>query len=67
MKIEKNIPLPEARGKWADLAKQMEDGDSILFKDANEAFGLRLAMRNKKMKVVTKKQDCGGMRVWRKA
>ena len=57
MKIEKNIPLPEARGKWADLAKQMEVGDSILFKDANEAFGLRLAMRNKKMKVVTKKQE----------
>jgi hypothetical protein len=67
MKIEKNIPMPEAREKWVEIANQMEVGDSVLVKNPTEAVSLRLAIqRKKKGKVVTAKQDCGNIRVWRK-
>ena len=67
MKIEKNIPMPEAREKWVEIANQMEVGDSVLVKNPAEALALRLAIqRKKKGKVVTAKQDCGNIRVWRK-
>ena len=67
MKIEKNIPMPEAREKWVEIANQMEVGDSILVKNPAEALALRLAIqRSKHGKAVTAKQDCGNIRVWRK-
>jgi len=67
MKIEKNIPMPEAREKWVEIANQMEVGDSILVKNPTEALALRLAIQRRKHgKAVTAKQACGNIRVWRK-
>ena len=66
MKIEKNIPLPKRRNKWADLAREMEVGDSVLLKSTAEALSLGLAVKRiKKGKVTTAKQDCGNIRTWR--
>ena len=66
MKIEKNIPLPKRRNKWADLAREMEVGDSVLLKSTAEALSLGLAVKRiKKGKVTTSKQDCGNIRTWR--
>ena len=67
MKIEKNIPMPKDKARWVEIANQMEVGDSVLVKNTAEALSLRLAVqRRKKGKVVTAKQDCGNIRVWRK-
>ena len=67
MKIEKNIPMPEAREKWVEIANQMEVGDSVLVKNPTEALALRLAIQRRKFgKAVTRKQACGNIRVWRK-
>jgi len=65
-KIEKNIPPPKNRGKWVELASKMEVGDSVLLDNTAQAVSLGLAMKRvKKGKVVTAKQDCGNIRVWR--
>lgn len=67
MKIEKNIPMPEDRAKWVEIANQMEVGDSVLVKNTAEALALRLALQRRKQgKAVTAKQACGNIRVWRK-
>ena len=67
MKIEKNIPLPNGRGKWTELVQKMEVGDSVLLKNHAEACSLGLAMKRAvNGKVVTAKQACGNIRVWRK-
>lgn len=66
MKIEKNIPMPEVRAKWVEIANQMQVGDSVLLKNPAEALSLRLAIqRRHKGKATTAKQDCGKIRVWR--
>ena len=80
MKIEKNIPMPEDRHKWVELANEMKVGDSVLVKKdyrspckklsafVNRRVKLRLAIQRKKHgKAVTAKQNCGNIvRVWRK-
>lgn len=67
MKIEKNIPMPEDRHKWVELANEMKVGDSVLVKNPTEALALRLAIQRRKHgKAVTAKQNCGNIRVWRK-
>jgi len=67
MKIEKNIPLPKSRGKWVKLASKMEVGDSVLLDNSAQSVSLGLAMKRvNKGKVVTAKQACGNIRVWRK-
>lgn len=66
MKIEKNIPLPKRRNQWADLARKMEVGDSVLLKNTAEALSLGLAVKRIfKGKVTTAKQACGNIRTWR--
>ena len=44
--IEKNIPvLPvQSWGRWSQLALRMEDGDSVLMPNVNEANALRTAI-----------------------
>jgi len=67
MKIEKNIPMPEDRHKWVELASEMKVGDSVLVKNPTEALALRLAIQRRKHgKAITAKQACGNIRVWRK-
>jgi len=36
MEIEKNIPIPNKRGKWRTLLKDMQIGDSVLIKRESE-------------------------------
>jgi len=67
MKIEKNIPFPKGRGKWVEVVHKMEVGDSVLVKTTSEALSLGLAMKRAvNGKVITAKQACGNIRVWRK-
>ena len=67
MKIEKNIPVPIRRAKWVEIAKEMEVGDSVLLDNSAQSVSLGLAMKRvNKGKVVTAKQACGNIRVWRK-
>ena len=67
MKIEKNIPFPNGRGKWVEIAQKMEVGDSVLVKTTAEACSLGLAVKRAvNGKVTTAKQACGNIRVWRK-
>jgi hypothetical protein len=68
MKIEKNVPLPRNKyGRWIELAKKMEVGDSVVLKNNKETMSLGQAMKRvNNGKVVTAKQACGNIRVWRK-
>jgi len=44
-KIEKNIPIP-VRGKWQELADNMQDGDSVLL-CYNKAMSLLRALNKR--------------------
>lgn len=61
MKIDKNIPLPKTK---VDFVKELEIGDSILFKSRGEAssFSSIMSKNGVKPKMI-KVED--GYRVWR--
>jgi|GEM_PF-3393536 len=42
--IESGIKIPKPKGFWAQQARQMNNGDSVLFKDENDAISLRYAL-----------------------
>jgi len=74
--IDKNIPMPEVtskRGKWVELAKKMEIGDSFLDVDAtssscggSKAFNSIYQWgRANGAKFTSRKQEAGGVRIWR--
>ncbi|HAT64269.1 MAG TPA: hypothetical protein DCS66_06660 [Flavobacteriaceae bacterium] len=66
MKIEKNIAFPM---NYAEIAREMEDGDSVLCESKNKACLLGQGIRNllsKDYKPVTRKQKDGiQYRVWK--
>ena len=74
--IDKNIPMPEVtskREKWVELAKKMEIGDSFLDVDATDsnATGSKALNafaqwgRKNGAKFAARKQEAGGVRIWR--
>jgi len=71
VKIEKNVPMPETKGKgrnpiWQNLALQMEIGDSVLLK-ASQAMSFRKGAEAVGRKIKQTTQGCpqGKARVWR--
>lgn len=70
-RIDKNVEMPGRKdrpGKWKDLAKQMEVGDSVFFEDVtpmdNPVRSLRTAATTLGQRVRSISID-GGVRVWR--
>ena len=67
MKIEKGIPIPEARicmkSAYAETVQQMEPGDSVLMETEREADALRQAGITRGYKMRRRKCD-NGWRVW---
>lgn len=70
MKIEKNIPLPERKGrcgKFSEIIEAMQEGDSVFvdtFKDA-VALSNSIARKHPLGKGAIRAQRDGGYRVWR--
>jgi len=72
--IDKNIPIPEARAKWAKMAAAMQIGDSYLDINGTEsnASGSKALNaftqigRKNGMKFTARKVE-GGIRIWRVA
>ncbi len=48
---------------WADAARSMKPGDSILVKTKNEARCMRLALKSKKKDYCQRSRE-GGYRIW---
>ena len=64
--IESGIKIPKPRGFWAQQARQMNNGDSVLFKDENDAISLRYALiyiGARPVKRLMRQEK--GWRVWR--
>jgi hypothetical protein len=66
--IEKNIPIParSRRGGLAEVVRQMQVGDSIVIPVAQRNGMGPLALRLG-IKVATRKEAVGQVRVWRTA
>tara|TARA_R100001530_G_scaffold114800_1_gene81756 strand:+ start:857 stop:1063 length:207 start_codon:yes stop_codon:yes gene_type:complete len=64
MKIEKNIALPM---NYTDIAREMEDGDSVLCESKNQANTLGQRIRNNKdyFPVIRKQKDGIQYRIWK--
>lgn len=71
VKIEKNIPIMEKRGRpsssgmWQTLYLTMEDGDSVLLDGVNQCASFRNAIMKLGGKYTSRKQADGKIRVWR--
>jgi|TARA_R110000772_G_scaffold82902_1_gene175613 hypothetical protein len=72
IKIEKNVPLTKSygTGKWS-IVYEMEEGDSILCKDYQQASTLGSSIRARRDEwgdtpytSVKRKQEDGTVRVW---
>jgi hypothetical protein len=69
-KIEKDVPIPNYGnmgygGKWAELVRQMEVGDSVLVNGRIEAMNIRNAIVRQGFKCVTRGNDKPQTRVWK--
>jgi|TARA_R110002110_G_C12949694_1_gene670357 hypothetical protein len=70
MKIEKNIPMPDARslkggGKYG-IVDRMEVGDSVLVEDSNvQAMRHRAKYKNPEKKFATRRWVKNYTRLWR--
>tara|TARA_R100001510_G_scaffold8875_1_gene6822 strand:+ start:235 stop:441 length:207 start_codon:yes stop_codon:yes gene_type:complete len=63
--IEKNIPIPKKKfGKWDELARKMEVGDSVLFEGQNDSTAFYIAAKNLGKKTTQRKIN-GKIRCWR--
>ena len=62
MNIEKNIPIPLAT--YAEVAKKMDFGDSVLFAGMQEANELRQAIQ-KQGSIAIWRAPPNGIRVWK--
>lgn len=67
VKIDKNIPMPGIGinyGKYIDILRKMEVGDSILLSSQAEAGSLVTAARAKGKRFVSRKIASSEYRVW---
>lgn len=71
MKIEKNVPLPTARGKHGQIrivADKMDVGDSVVVPNASQAQAIVQRLRRQAHghpAATTRKLDDNTYRVWR--
>jgi len=57
IQVQKDVPIPKTvRGKWVDLIKTMEPGDSVLL-TVGQASSLHVAARNCGAKVISRRDD----------
>ena len=65
--IEKGVPIPTGRktGQYADLARQMEPGDSVVVPTIKARNSLYSYLRSIGHKPTTRKLSDGTYRVWR--
>lgn len=69
MKVSKSIPIPPGTGKTGAPPKHpfstMEVGDSVLCDDKKMQIYSHGYGRSAGKKFTTRKQPCGGVRIWR--
>lgn len=66
MKIETNIPIPSGRGRENGLAatfRKMKVGNSVVF--IGGVGGVFTTAKLAGIKVTTRKEAAGGVRIWR--
>lgn len=73
--IEKGVPIPASGrganiglGRFGRIVREMKDGDSIFFKDKNEAEAMRAAFSYAKVlytQRIVKENGIKGRRLWR--
>lgn len=65
--IEKNIPIQfwHKDARWANLARQMEEGDSVLLDNYKEVHSLGTALHKLGARLIRRKQPDGKIRAWR--
>lgn len=70
MNIEKDVPIPDSEGRGAKPKhpfSKMDVGDSVLMQDKKMQVYCHVYGRQSGKKFVTRKQPCGGVRIWRTA
>jgi len=64
-KIDKNVPMPKARGKWQQLFDDMEEGDSVEVKNYPQAKSFVASIHRNGGYAVLRPTE-NGVRVWLK-
>ena len=71
IKLEKNVEIPQASGKYGTIISKMEVGDSCFFNKVHDAQYFKLvAKRSKGFETTMRKMENDGeigWRVWRTA
>lgn len=63
--IETNIPLPTKREKWASVAAQMVEGNSVLVDSVSKARGLTVALTRVGKSSSTLQEPMGDIKKYR--
>jgi hypothetical protein len=68
-KIEKGVPMTapsrDRSGRWKDLLRQMEVGDSVLLESQTHATSIRNTAKRMGMQVRCQQQEDESFRAWR--
>ena len=68
-KIEKGVPMTapsrDRSGRWKDLLRKMEVGDSVLLESQTQATSIRNTAKRMGMQVRCQQQDDESFRAWR--
>ena len=68
-KIEKGVPMTapsrDRSGRWKDLLRQMEVGDSVLLESQTQATSIRNTAKRMGMQVRCQQQEDESFRAWR--
>ena len=68
-KIEKGVPMTapsrDRSGRWKDLLRQMEVGDSVQLESQTQATSIRNTAKRMGLLVRYQQQDDGSFRAWR--
>ena len=68
-KIEKGVPMTapsrDRSGRWKDLLRQMEVGDSVLLESQTQATSIRNTAKRMGLLVRCQQQDDDSFRAWR--
>lgn len=67
--IEKNVPIPSKEkgsraGKWLNIVRTMESGDSFLVKTEGQAASVRIACKSLNRRAIQRKEGDGAIRIW---
>ena len=68
-KIEKGVPMTapsrDRSGRWKDLLRKMEVGDSVLLESQTQATSIRNTAKRMGMQVRCQQQEDESFRAWR--